>query len=287
MENKMTDKKCLEEILLYMNLEQRLQKKIVENYNEIICPELEEREFLEEALLLVDAYFTKKPDETVEPLVRRLKMVIKNRVDIVSGAILAASYYGMEELAMRLPVLEDGVANLYADKKCVEALIGSIMIADGGPAEVAKAIQWYMFLLKNGFNMNECRMARVIGVLAVISSPNVIGAEILKELEQEEQKERKKQKEHKQQEEKIQRENRQDKFFEVVCNYIKQLQAKELEKARRLERTSYRILTGEKNVTAADTDYEEREEISLNGSNFLTGMGEEVTAILTAIHFDL
>lgn len=281
MENKMTDKKCLEEILLYMNLEQKLQKKIVENYNEIICPELEEREFLEEALLLVAAYFTKKPDETVQPLVRRLKMVIKNRVDIVSGAVLAASYYGMEELDMRLPILEDGVENLYVDKKCVEALIGSIMIADGGPAEVAKAIQWYMFLLKNGLNMNECRMARAIGVLAVISSPNVIGAEILKALEQEEKKERKQQKE------KTQRENRQDKFFEVVCDYIKQLQAKELEKARRLERTSYRILTGEKNVTAADTNYEEREEISLNGSNFLTGMGEEVTAILTAIHFDL
>lgn len=281
MENEMTDKKCLEEILLYMNLEQETRKKIEENYNEMISSGLEAGESVEEALYLVAAYFMRKPDETVEPLVRRLKMVMKNRADIVSGAILAASYYGMEELDMRLPVLEDGVANLYADRKRVEALIGSIMIADGGPAEVAKAIQWYMFLLKNGFHMNECRMARLLGILAVISSPNMIGKELLREVTKEEQKEQK------QQEGKKQRENRQNKFFESACNYIKRLQMKELEKTKRLERTSYRILTGEKNVTAADSDYEEREEISLNGSNFLTGMGEEVTMILTAIHFDL
>lgn len=281
MENEMTDKKCLEEIILYMNLEQETQKKIEENYNEMICSGLEVGEFAEEALFLVTAYFTQKPDETVEPLIRRLKMVMKNRTDIVSGAILAASYYGMEELEMRLPVLEDGVANLYEDKKPAEALIGSIMIADGGPAEVAKAIQWYMFLMKNGFHMNECRMARLLGVLAVISSPNMIGEELLQDVAEEEQKEQK------QQEGKKQRENRQDKFFESACNYIKRLQMKELEKRRRLERTSYRILTGEKNVTAADSDCEEREEISLNGSNLLTGMGEEVTMILTATHFDL
>lgn len=281
MENEMTDKKCIEEILLYMNLEQETRKKIEENYNEMICLGLEAGESIEEALFLVAAYFTQKPDETVEPLVRRLKMVMKNRTDIVSGAILAASYYGMEELDMRLPVLEDGVANLYADRKSVEALIGSIMIADGGPAEVAKAIQWYMFLLKNGFYMNECRMARLLGILAVISSPNRIGEELLREVTEEEQKEQK------QQEGKEQRQNRQDKFFKSACNYIKRLQMKELEKTRRLERTSYRILTGEKNVTASDSDYEEWEEISLNGSNFLTGMGEEVTMILTAIHFNL
>lgn len=262
----MAEKKCLEEISLYMDLKQESQKKAVDNYHEMIRSGMEG----EEALFLVAAYFTKKPDETIEPLLRRLKMVMENRADLVSGAILAASYYGMEELAMRLPVLEEGVANLYADKKCAEALIGSIMIADGGPAEVAKAIQWYMFLMKNGYHMKECRMARMLGVLAVISSPNILGEELMREVAGGE---------HKQQ-------SQQDNFFESTCKYIKQLQAKEIEKTRRLERTSYRMLTGEKNVTAAD--YEEREEIiSLNGSNFLTGMCEEVSAILAAIRFDL
>lgn len=272
----MTEKKGLKEISLYMNLKQESQKRVVDNYNEMLRSGLEE----EEALFLVAAYFTEKPDETIEPLLRRLKKVMKNWTDIISGAILAASYYGMEELAMRLPVLREGVANLYTDKKYVDALIGNIMIADGGPAEVAKAIQWYMFLLKKGYDMNECRMARLLGVLAVISSPNVIGEELLKEVTEQEQNKRKCQ------EEKLPgKTNQENNFFESACNYIKRLQRKEMEKAGRLEKTSYRILTGEKNVTAAD--YEEREEISLNGSNFLTGMGEEVSAVLAAIYFDL
>ena len=45
------------------------------------------------------------------------------------------------------------------------------------------------------------------------------------------------------------------------------------------------MLTGEKNVTAAD--YEAEETISLNGSNLLTGMQQEVGMVLAAIHFGL
>ena len=56
-------------------------------------------------------------------------MVMKEREDLISGGMLAASYYGMEELSMRIPVLEEGVRNLYADQKDIEALTGSIMIA--------------------------------------------------------------------------------------------------------------------------------------------------------------
>ena len=49
----------------------------------------------------------------------------------------------------------------------------------------------------------------------------------------------------------------QDTFCEQVCTYIKQLQRKEQEKARKLGKTSYRMLTGEKNVTVADYTQEE------------------------------
>ena len=45
---------------------------------------------------------------------------------------------------------------------------------------------------------------------------------------------------------------------------------------------SYRMLTGEKNVTVVD--YTQEEEVSLNGSNMLVGMEQEVGLILSAIH---
>ena len=57
---------------------------------------------------------------------------------------------------------------------------------------------------------------------------------------------------------------------------------KEQEKARKLGKTSYRMLTGEKNVTVVD--YTQEEEVSLSGSNMLVGMEQEVGLILSAIH---
>ena len=126
-----------------MDLKKELHQKVFDNYEEMLRKGFREGD----ALFLVAAYFTGKPDETIGPLLRRLKKVMESREDMISGAVLAASYYGIEELSMRLTILEEGVRNLYTDQKCVEALTGSIMIADGGPAEVAKAIQWYMFCL--------------------------------------------------------------------------------------------------------------------------------------------
>ena len=287
----MEDKVQLEKILSYMERQQCIErilmaedeedhKKMQEIWRQKVWRgyvELKDAGFKEgQELFLTAAYFAGKPDETVTPLLRRLKMVMKDREDIISGGILAASYYGAEELAMRIPVLEDGVRNLYKDKKCVEALTGSIMIADGGPAEVAKAIQWYMFLFRNGFDMNKCQIARLIGVFAVISSsPNIIGQELLKRA-----KENVVSKNNKEQEKDFQKI-----FCEESCAYIKELQQKEQERVRKLDRTSYKMLTGEKNVTAAD--YAAEETISLNGSNLLTGMQQEVDLVLAAIHFGL
>lgn len=287
----MEDRIQLEKILSYMERQQCIERKIMaedeEDYKKVQeiwkqkvwrgYVELKDAGFKEgQELFLTAAYFAGKPDETVTPLLRRLKMVMKDREDIISGGMLAASYYGEEELAMRIPVLEDGAGNLYKDKKCVEALTGSIMIADGGPAEVAKAIQWYMFLLKNGFDMNEHQVARLIGILAVISSsPNLLGQELLKRA-----KENMASIKNNTEEKELQKI-----FYEETCTYIKELQQKEQERTRKLDRTSYKMLTGEKNVTAAD--YVAEETISLNGSNFLTGMQQEVDLVLAAIHFEV
>ena len=287
----MEDRIQLEKILSYIERQQCIERKIMaedeEDYKKVQeiwkqkvwrgYVELKDAGFKEgQELFLTAAYFAGKPDETVTPLLRRLKMVMKDREDIISGGMLAASYYGEEELAMRIPVLEDGAGNLYKDKKCVEALTGSIMIADGGPAEVAKAIQWYMFLLKNGFDMNEHQVARLIGILAVISSsPNLLGQELLKRA-----KENMASIKNNTEEKELQKI-----FYEETCTYIKELQQKEQERTRKLDRTSYKMLTGEKNVTAAD--YAAEETISLNGSNLLTGMQQEVNLVLAAIHFEV
>ena len=287
----MEDRIQLEKILSYIERQQCIERKIMtedeEDHKKVQeiwkqkvwrgYVELKDAGFKEgQELFLTAAYFAGKPDETVTPLLRRLKMVMKDREYILSGGMLAASYYGEEELAMRIPVLEDGAGNLYKDKKCVEALTGSIMIADGGPAEVAKAIQWYMFLLKNGFDMNEHQVARLIGILAVISSsPNLLGQELLKRA-----KENMASIKNNTEEKELQKI-----FYEETCTYIKELQQKEQERTRKLDRTSYNMLTGEKNVTAAD--YAAEETISLNGSNLLTGMQQEVNLVLAAIHFEV
>lgn len=287
----MEDKIQLEKILSYIEEQQYIEKKVMvgdredhrnvwKKWREKVWTgyaELKDAGFKEgEDLFLIAAYFAGKPDETVTPLLRRLQMIMKNREDIISGGMLAASYYGAEELAMRIPVLEDGAGNLYKDKKSIEALTGSIMIADGGPAEVAKAIQWYMFLLKNGFDINGCQAARLIGLLAVISSsPNMLGQELLKRANENIVGKTNKKEEK----------NFQKIFCEETCAYIKELQQKEQERIRKLDRTSYKMLTGEKNVTAAD--YVAEETISLNGSNLLTGMQQEVGLMLAAIYFGL
>lgn len=280
----MKDKEYLETILNYIeerkwrgqeNIDEEEKKrwrlKVWQGYEELVMADFGEGK----EVFLVAVYFASKPDETVHPLLRRLKMVMENREDVISGGILAASYYGMEELSMRLPVLEQGIGGLSTDKRWIEALTGSIMIADGGPAEIAKVIQWYLFMQKNQFDVKKYQMARLIGLLAVISSSNRIGMKLLKDFAQkiEAVSETEREKE------------RQDIFCEEACAYVRQIQFDEQEKVKKMEKTSYRILTGEKNVTAAD--YNELDEISLNGSNLLTGMCQEVELMLMAIHFNL
>lgn len=228
-----------------------------------------------DSLFLIAAYFAGKPDKTITPLLRRLQMVMKEREDLISGGMLAASYYGMEELSMRIPVLEEGVRNLYAEQKDMEALTGSIMIADGGPAEVAKAIQWYMFFVKNGFDVKKRQMARVIGLLAVISSsPVMVGRELMNRANESIGRYENEQKD---------KNYMQDTFCEQVCTYIKQLQRKEQEKARKLGKTSYRMLTGEKNVTVVDYITRGRSELEWKQYACRYGTGSRINSFSNTI----
>ena len=129
-------------------------------------------------------------------------------------------------------------------------------------------------VVKNGFDVKKRQMARVIGLLAVISSsPVMVGRELMNRTNESIGRYENEQRD---------KNYMQDTFCEQVCTYIKQLQRKEQEKARKLGKTSYRMLTGEKNVTVVD--YTQEEEVSLNGSNMLVGMEQEVGLILSAIH---
>ena len=90
----MTGKERLEKIILSMDLKKELHQKVFDNYEEMLREGFREGD----ELFLVAAYFTGKPDETIGPLLRRLKKVMESREDMISGAVLSASYYGIEEL---------------------------------------------------------------------------------------------------------------------------------------------------------------------------------------------
>ena len=53
-----------------------------------------------DSLFLIAAYFAGKQDKTITSLLRRLQMVMKEREDLISGGMLAASYYGIFSLSL-------------------------------------------------------------------------------------------------------------------------------------------------------------------------------------------
>lgn len=125
-------------------------------------------------------YLAGKPEENLEPLLERLETVQGFHKDIVSSALLAASYYGMEELAMRLPRLEEILKNPFGDGAGMHSIAGTILIADGGPAEGAKAMQLYFSFARAGIKVEEVRVVRMIGLLAVVGNrPADVATEIL------------------------------------------------------------------------------------------------------------
>lgn len=118
---------------------------------------------------LAACHLAKKPDERHEALVDRMVTIRDFQEDTVGNSILAASYYGMEELRMRLPRLEETLVNPFGTGREVSYVSVPILMADGGPAEGAKAIGLYISLMKKGVDVRREAVLRLIGLLCVVS----------------------------------------------------------------------------------------------------------------------
>lgn len=116
---------------------------------------------------LIEEHFHKKPGENLEALKDRYEQIRTFHRDPLSAALLATSYYGMEELQMRLPRLNDMLRNPFAKEEVLHAITGLIMVADGGPAEGAKAIQIQMFLQANGIALEEVKSFHLLSLLSI------------------------------------------------------------------------------------------------------------------------
>lgn len=122
---------------------------------------------------LVRLQLIKKKGQDLEPLAGRFREILKFQEDEVTASVLASSYYGIEELKMRLPRLEEILVNPFGRGQEIKALSGLIMLADGGPAEGAKAIQMYLYLNKQGINVKDLRVNRMIALFCVLSEQAV------------------------------------------------------------------------------------------------------------------
>lgn len=122
---------------------------------------------------LVRLQFTKKKGQDLQPLYERYEDIMEFHKDEISASILASSYYSMEELKMRLPKLEEILMNPYGAGMGIQVVTGTIMLADGGPAEGAKGIQMYFFLDREGVDVQDLRVRRMIGLLSVLAGQAV------------------------------------------------------------------------------------------------------------------
>ncbi|MDO4976494.1 MAG: hypothetical protein Q4E53_04445 [Eubacteriales bacterium] len=116
---------------------------------------------------LIDAHFHKKPGERVEVLKERYERISVFHKDPLTAALLATSYYGMEELTMRLPRLNDILRNPFAKEEQLHAITGLILVADGGPAEGAKAIQLSMALSPLGVDTENTKTSHLMALIAI------------------------------------------------------------------------------------------------------------------------
>lgn len=203
-------------------------------------------------LFICSVYFAGKPDENLQPLWERLEKIQGFRQELITSALLAASYYGMEELHMRLPALEAMLINPFGKGKEMQAVSGSIMIADGGPAEGAKAMQLYMFLSNAGLEVEKENVIRMIGLLAILASkPTVLGQTIL------------------------------DRASEIERE-TGILKAADTESEPFLKTEAFLLASGLW-VWEKAHDEETLEQMNITAMNLLTGMPQEVAAILAAV----
>ena len=118
---------------------------------------------------LIERHFQKKPGENMEVLRDRYSQISRFHKDPLTAALLATSYYGMEELKMRLPRLNEILKNPFSIEEYLHAVTGLILLADGGPAEGAKAIQIYMALDSHGIKADDTKTHHLISMLAIAS----------------------------------------------------------------------------------------------------------------------
>jgi len=124
-------------------------------------------------------YLAVKPERNMDPLLERLDNIMDILHDLPGSALLAASYYGMEELEMRLPRLLSILENPFGKipvlsggmkTDAASMTAGTILAADGGPAEGAKAIQLYFkFRERKGLNPTDPGILRMTGLLGILA----------------------------------------------------------------------------------------------------------------------
>ena len=119
--------------------------------------------------ILIERHFQKKPGENLDVLRDRYRQISQFHKDPLTAALLATSYYGMEELKMRLPKLNEILRNPFSVEEYLHAVTGLILLADGGPAEGAKAIQICMALGSRGIEVDDTTTHHLISMLAIAS----------------------------------------------------------------------------------------------------------------------
>ncbi|MBQ6393225.1 MAG: hypothetical protein IJH60_06905 [Eubacterium sp.] len=119
--------------------------------------------------ILIERHFQKKPGENLDVLRDRYRQISQFHKDPLTAALLATSYYGMEELKMRLPKLNEILRNPFSVEEYLHAVTGLILLADGGPAEGAKAIQICMALGSRGIEVDDTKTHHLISMLAIAS----------------------------------------------------------------------------------------------------------------------
>lgn len=116
----------------------------------------------------IQKHFEKKTGDNLPALKERYDIISQFHKDPLTAALLATSFYGIEELKMRLPRLNDILRNPFGEEQLLHAISGLIILADGGPAEGAKAIQIYLPLKMEGIDMDTVENRHLLGLLSIL-----------------------------------------------------------------------------------------------------------------------
>lgn len=128
----------------------------------------------------IQKHFEKKAGDNLAALKERFETISQFHKDPLTAALLATSYYGIEELKMRLPRLNDILRNPFGEGELLHAISGLIILADGGPAEGAKAIQIYLPLKMAGVDLDTVKNRHLLGLLSIICGQARTTAEEIK-----------------------------------------------------------------------------------------------------------